>query len=178
MMKQCNICLKWTPVAGTSLGWCKQEVYGFYSDLVWLTKTSHLTADTNGERCSAFRECKNAMKAAQPGQPAANYALLLDKLAGVPTNHGDCPVAVQLDAQIKQIADLTAERDKLTQWKREMMDVENSWDAQAVGHALGTKWGSAIRSQILPGIEALKAELARLRRLLEAAEEKTDGDTQ
>ena len=30
-------------------------------------------------------------------QPAANYQLLLDRLAGVPTNHGDCPVAKKLD---------------------------------------------------------------------------------
>jgi len=30
-------------------------------------------------------------------QPAANYQLLLDRLAGVPTNHGDCLVAKKLD---------------------------------------------------------------------------------
>lgn len=30
-------------------------------------------------------------------QPAVNYELLLEKLKGVPTNHGDCPVAAKLD---------------------------------------------------------------------------------
>lgn len=39
-------------------------------------------------------------------QPAANYELLLDKLKGVPTNHGDCPVAKKLDAQDAEIARL------------------------------------------------------------------------
>ena len=34
-------------------------------------------------------------------QPAANYQLLLDRLAGVPTNHGDCPVAKRLDELAK-----------------------------------------------------------------------------
>ena len=30
-------------------------------------------------------------------EPAARYDLLLDRLAGVATNHGDCPIAAWLD---------------------------------------------------------------------------------
>lgn len=39
-------------------------------------------------------------------QPAASYQLLLDRLAGTPTNHGNCPVAAQLDT-------LEAENERL-----------------------------------------------------------------
>lgn len=58
-----------------------------------------------------------------------------------------------------------AEREKilaeLRQWKAEQLLVESSWDVQAVGKALGIKWGEPIRQNILAGIEALKARLPK-----------------
>jgi hypothetical protein len=41
-------------------------------------------------------------------QPAANYELLLARLQGEPTDHGDCPVAAKMDRLEAEIARLTS----------------------------------------------------------------------
>lgn len=60
-------------------------------------------------------------------------------------------------------ADLVAakeERDALKYWKASALEVESTWDCQAVGKLIGATLGSSIRPQIQPAIEKLKADLA------------------
>lgn len=57
-----------------------------------------------------------------------------------------------------------AEVERLKSWQREMLAVTPPM--QEIGHALGLGLGESIHDKILPGIVALKAELATLRSLL------------
>lgn len=74
-----------------------------------------------------------------------------------------------LDA-LDDIDALEAQVDSLTEWKRQQLQVEDSWDPQEVARVLGLPLGSDIRKGILPRIEALKAQVARLSKALSAAE--------
>jgi hypothetical protein len=56
-------------------------------------------------------------------QPAANYQLLLDKLAGEPTNHGDCVVAAKLDEQAQEIERMAA---AIEAWRQAAIDVKDA----------------------------------------------------
>jgi Lar family restriction alleviation protein len=56
----------------------------------------------------------------------------------------------------------SAEIAALSNWKDGAMEVEASWDPQAVAKALGLPLGSDIRAGILPAIQALQAEKAEL----------------
>ncbi|HUT57038.1 MAG TPA: hypothetical protein VNA25_04075 [Phycisphaerae bacterium] len=59
-------------------------------------------------------------------QPAANYELLLSRLDGEPTDHGDCRVAAHIeklegqlaarDEEIKQLNNTIDERDREIEW--------------------------------------------------------------
>jgi uncharacterized small protein (DUF1192 family) len=69
---------------------------------------------------------------------------------------------------------LTAEVARLADWKASSMEVENSWDVQAVGKEIGVGLGLAIRPQILPHIKALTAEVARLHSELAASKKFAD----
>jgi hypothetical protein len=70
----------------------------------------------------------------------------------------------------KQLTDARGEVARLAHWKAAQMQVEANWDAQSVADELGLPIGVSIRPEILPRIKALKAEVARLRELLEAIE--------
>jgi len=66
--------------------------------------------------------------------------------------------------QIEEERDaLKAENIKLAIWKEATMDVDKTWDPQAVAAELGIGLGQSIRENILPGIKKLKAELAEYR---------------
>lgn len=52
-----------------------------------------------------------------------------------------------------------AEAALLQRWKEEQLEVERQWDIQEVGRELGVGLGQHIRSEILPRIRMLKAEL-------------------
>lgn len=58
---------------------------------------------------------------------------------------------------------LEAEVKQLKSWKEEMLYVESTWDCQAVGHLLGLTLGDNIRANIQSSIEALQAEVKRLK---------------
>ena len=51
------------------------------------------------------------------------------------------------------------DRDALKAWKESAMDVEKTWDVQAIGNEMGLALGSPIREHILPYIKKLKEEL-------------------
>jgi hypothetical protein len=72
-------------------------------------------------------------------------------------------------------AQLQAEKDDLERWKTEAIQVEMSWDIQAVGDALGMRIGTFIRPKILPAIQALQAEKAELVEALRTTYSYTDG---
>ena len=123
-------------------------------------------------------------------QPAANYELLLDRLKGVPTNHGDCPVAAKLDALE---AENERERDEamaacaMIRAELEELVVIPGCVSEAIlnlplmlGRASLQK-ARAILHQPNPGqplldkLDALEAENERLREAAEAAsDEKRD----
>jgi len=63
----------------------------------------------------------------------------------------------------ERIAKLTAEVERLEQWKREQLLVESKWNPQEVGRELGIGLGNSIRAEILPAVLNLKAENARLK---------------
>lgn len=81
--------------------------------------------------------------------------------------HG-CAVSIELLIQ-RDLAAMSKERDELKDWKGSAMQVERSWDCQAVGKLLGLTLGSDIRAGIEPGIVALHGVIARLKEALEAA---------
>lgn len=65
------------------------------------------------------------------------------------------------------MSQLKAENADLRRWKEEATAVMP--DFQAIGKSLGIQLGKSVSEQILPGIEALKAEIAHLRERLQAA---------
>jgi hypothetical protein len=56
---------------------------------------------------------------------------------------------------LRELADMTKQRDELQEWKDSAMQVELSWDAQSVGKLIGFAIGSAIHSQIEPAIREI-----------------------
>lgn len=52
------------------------------------------------------------------------------------------------------------ERDRLKEWKESALEVEKTWDVQAIANEMDLGLGESIRSNILPYIKRLKAELA------------------
>lgn len=63
---------------------------------------------------------------------------------------------------VKQLAERDEELHQLRQWKKEQMQIESTWDEQKVGHLLGMELGTPIRENILPAIQALSRDKARL----------------
>jgi len=81
---------------------------------------------------------------------------------------------IKMEAEIaalkKQISEgdreflaLEAENGRLKAWKDSVMELESTWDIQAVSKALGIQLGQPIHPGILPGIEKLKAENKELK---------------
>lgn len=62
---------------------------------------------------------------------------------------------------------LRAEILELREWKRQQMEVESTWDAQAVGEAIGAPLGASIRKAILPAIVAITKDRDELREKVE-----------
>ncbi len=62
---------------------------------------------------------------------------------------------------------LATENATLLAWKTEQLQVESSWDCQAVGKEIGVTLGHSIRPAILPYLLKVKAELAEAMRALE-----------
>lgn len=60
---------------------------------------------------------------------------------------------------------LERELNDLTRWKAKALEVERSWDPQAVGKLLGMTIGTPIHQNIQPAIEKLLARLAAERAL-------------
>lgn len=54
------------------------------------------------------------------------------------------------------------ELEELRRWKKEQMQVESEWDAQAVGRELDLPLGSSIRAGILPAVKKLRQQLATM----------------
>lgn len=63
----------------------------------------------------------------------------------------------------EKIAALEAERDSLKAWKESAMAVESKWDRQAVAKEIGVPLGKDIVENILPWIQAAKAELEKVK---------------
>jgi len=63
-----------------------------------------------------------------------------------------------LDA--KNIEALTERVNELGRWKQEQLQVESTWDCQAVAKEIGLTVGESIRPAILPFIQEMKSELA------------------
>lgn len=61
------------------------------------------------------------------------------------------------------------ERDRLKEWKESALEVEKTWDVQAIANEMDLGLGESIRSNILPYIKRLKAELADIRAELVSA---------
>lgn len=74
--------------------------------------------------------------------------------------------AGDLGSEARMLADLSHEVEDLRAWKVGALQIEASWDAQAVGKALGLVLGTAIRPQILPAIEMLNARATLSRTML------------
>jgi hypothetical protein len=60
-----------------------------------------------------------------------------------------------------------AEIARLTEWKRSALEVESSWDCQAVAKAIGVPLGGDIRKHILPYLLEKQKENAALRERVE-----------
>lgn len=65
-------------------------------------------------------------------------------------------IATVCEQQIKRAYDAEQARDRLQIWKDQVMELERSWDEQAVGKALGMTLGVSIRANIMPGIQRLQ----------------------
>jgi hypothetical protein len=63
----------------------------------------------------------------------------------------------------------------LQQWKDESLEVESSWDCQAVGKAIGIKLGGNIRKGILPFILKQEARIKELEALLDGQKKAQKG---
>ncbi len=72
--------------------------------------------------------------------------------------------ARQLERECKALRE---ENARLLAWKAEQLQVESSWDCQAVGKEIGVTLGHSIRPAILPYLLKVKAELAEAMRALE-----------
>jgi hypothetical protein len=75
-----------------------------------------------------------------------------------------CNVAIKLETEL---AAAHAEIVELKAWKESALLVESRWDVQKVGKLLGLTLGQDIRPNIQPRVEAMQAEIARLREALE-----------
>jgi hypothetical protein len=73
------------------------------------------------------------------------------------------------NALLGAIEKLEAERDALAYWKESAMQLQSTWDVQAIGKALDLKLGTDILPEILPGIERLNKERDGLKVDLEEA---------
>lgn len=78
---------------------------------------------------------------------------------------------------IKFVRQNERELAALRDWKAEALEMDASWDVQAIGKALGLLLGSDIRKGILPAIETLKARLEKVEGVLKIAHSSlVDGD--
>lgn len=68
-------------------------------------------------------------------------------------------VSTDMRALLREAA---AALSRLEQWKAEALEVERSWDAQAVAKLLNLKPGDDIRAGIKPGIERLVEALQEI----------------
>lgn len=64
---------------------------------------------------------------------------------------------------LRLATDEQKELAELRRWKRDFLEMESSWDVQAVGKAMGRSPGDRIRPAILPWILLKKAEVEKLR---------------
>jgi len=83
--------------------------------------------------------------------------------AGMSTSNGlaarEAFAQAVIDAYCKDDDMLKKRVHELEQWKREQLQVESSWDDQAVAKEMGLCVGKAIRPSILPFIQDTKAKL-------------------
>ena len=84
-------------------------------------------------------------------------------------NEGIAGLLAVIEEQGKQIAELQ-------RWKDESLEVEASWDCQAVGKIIGVELGKNIRKDILPFILKQKARIKELEGALELTAAITDTD--
>lgn len=75
----------------------------------------------------------------------------------------DDPAGDYVDADFA--CGLERELNDLTRWKAEALEVDASWDPQAIGKLLGMTLGTPIHQNIQPAIEKLLAQLAAERAL-------------
>ena len=64
------------------------------------------------------------------------------------------------------LVSIKTQLDALTEWKRQQLQVESTWNPQEVASALNLPIGSDIRKEILPSIKVLQEEIARLTELV------------
>lgn len=92
---------------------------------------------------------------------------LMNQVTFHPCEHRQVQNGICLDCMEPMATITVKELENLKRWKEEQLEVERSWDVQAVAEALELPLGTLVRPAILPGIEKLKAEVRRLRTILE-----------
>ena len=77
-----------------------------------------------------------------------------------PRTYGFCSWNCMMEDKDAALAALREENERLKEWKRSALEVESSWDCQAVAKVIGIPLGEDIRKHILPHILNLRSRLA------------------